>query len=133
MNINDKSDVNNNHNLNEYENSILENTTFYNMNIIEDSLSSIYLDNTFAAFKSIDYILLLIYSNKIKSIISYNLTLNNKINEIKNAHNYFIINIRHYFDSIKKIDLILTISYEENNLKIWDINFNSLVNLKNIN
>ena len=54
-------------------------------------------------------------------------------NEIKNNHNYYIINIRYYFDSINKRDLILSISCEDNNLKIWDISFNCLLNLKNIN
>ena len=129
MNTNDKN-YNTTNNLNESEKSKIEDITFDNNIITEDSFTTMLLDNTFEVFKSIDDILLLIYPNKNKSIISYNLTSNNNFNEIKNAHNYYITNIRHYFDLINKRDLILSISYEDNNLKIWNINFNCLINLK---
>ena len=109
-----------------------ENIEFSNV-IIEDVNSGIFLDNAITTFKSVNDILLLIYANKNNSIISYDLIYNDKINETKKAHDNYISNIRHYFDSINKRDLILSISFKDNNLKIWDITFNCLVNLKNIN
>ena len=72
-------------------------------------------------FKSINNILYFIYTNKNKSIISYNLIDNKKINEIKNAHNSTIINFRHYLDKDKKQDLVFSASLNRN-LKLWRIN-----------
>ena len=103
-------------------------------NLAKDSFADIYLDNTFVVFKSINDIISLIYSNKNKSIISYNLTSNKIINEIKNAHNNYITNFRHYLDNNNKRDLILSISYIDNNIKLWNINYyECLINIKNIN
>ena len=45
----------------------------------------------------------------------------------------YITNFRYYLDSINKRDLILSISGEDNNLKLWNINFECLLNIKNIN
>ena len=90
--------------------------------------------NTFSIFKSINDILYLIYSNKNKSIISYDLIQNKKINEIKNAHNEYITNFRYYLDKINLRDLILSISAYDNNIKLWNINnLNCLLHIKKIN
>ena len=105
----------------------------YLNNIENDSYAYTTLDNTFSVFKSIDNILYLIYSNKKKSIISYNLLKNNKEKEIKNAHDNYITNFRHYSDTNKR-DLIISISNEDNNLKLWDNKtWNCLLNIKKIN
>ena len=89
------------------------------------------LDNTFTVFKDINNLLCLVCSNQYKSIISYNLINNKMIKEIKNAHNDYITNIRHYLDSIKNRDLILSISSYDNYLKIWNFsNFENLFNIK---
>ncbi len=53
--------------------------------LVNDSYCYYNLDNTFTTFKSIDDILYLIYSNKINSIIFYNLVTFQKINEIKKS------------------------------------------------
>ena len=91
------------------------------------------LDNTFTVFNSIDGIIYLIYSNKKKSIITYNLIDNMKINEIKNAHKKFITNFRYYLDINKKRDLIISISEEDANIKLWEINtWKCILNLENI-
>ena len=117
------------------ENIDKKNTNFlFFKDIINDSYAFSALDNTISVFKSIDDILLLIYSNKNKSIIIYNLINLQKINEIKNAHDEYIINFRHYSYIFKKIDLILSISSTDNNIKVWNIqNLNCLLNIKNIN
>ena len=92
------------------------------------------LDNTFSVFKSIDNILYLIYSNKKKSIISYNLNNNKEIKEIKNAHEQYITNFRYYLDNINRKDLLISVSMHDNNIKLWNINnWECLLNIKNIN
>ena len=103
-------------------------------NIVEDVFAKTCLDNIFCLFKSINDILYLVYSNSQKSIISYNLINNQRINEIKNAHKEFIVNFRHYLDKIYNIDLIMSISSKDNNIKLWKIsNWECLLNLTNIN
>ena len=102
--------------------------------LTKDSYAHYALDNTFSIFKSINNILYIIYSNKKKSIISYNFMTNKKICEIKNAHNEYITNFRHYFDKINKLDLLISISSDDNNIKLWNINnWNIICNIKNIN
>ena len=107
-----------------------------NKNIIEivkDSYSNWRFDNTFCVFKSFNNFYYLIYANQQKSIISYDLINNKRINEIKKAHGKFISNFRHYLDKRNKRDLILSISCEDCNLKLWNIyNFECLLNLTNI-
>jgi len=105
------------------------------LNKISDDSNCIYwLDNTFTAFKSIDNILYLIYSNAKRSIISYNLVNNKKINEIKEAHSEQITNFRNYFDEINHRDLIMSISANDNNIKIWnEKNWECISNIKRIN
>jgi len=106
----------------------------FSQNVIKDSYSYYEIDNSFIVFKSINNILYLIYANKKFSIISYNLIDIKKINEIKNAHNIYITNFRHYLDNKNKKDLIISISSEDNNIKLWDIsNWELLHNFENIN
>ena len=103
-------------------------------NLVEYAYSKINMDNIFCIFKSINDILYLIYTNYQKSIISYNLIDNRKINEIKNAHKKFIINSRHYLDKKNNLDLIMSISSDDNNIKLWKTtNWECLLNLTNIN
>ena len=113
-----------------------KNIQFLN-NLIEtkdyDYFYSYYLENLFLIFKSINDILYLIYSNNDGSIISYDLKSFKKINEIKKAHNRKIINFRYYLDKENERDLIISISCEENNIKLWNIyNFECLFDFKNI-
>ena len=93
-------------------------------------------DNTFILFKSSQNLIHLIYSNLKKSIISYNLSNSNKfqiLTEIKNAHNDYIDNFRYVYDSKNKIDLLLSLSSGDNNIKIWNLkNWECLHNIKNV-
>ena len=101
--------------------------------LTEDSYVDYSFDNSFTVFNSINDILYLIYSNKDKSIISYDIINNIRLNEIKNAHNGLITNFRHYLDKMKKRDLILSLSTMDNNIKMWNVNnFECLTNIKNI-
>ena len=85
----------------------------YFRDLTEDSNCS-NINISFCVFKSINNIIYLIFANKNDSIISYNLTNFQKINEIKNAHNREIIGFRHCLDIINKRDLIISISTYNN-------------------
>ena len=107
-------------------------STYYSS--ISDAFSPCFLENSFIAFKSINNVFTLIYSNKNMSIISYNIIDNKKINEIKNAHKMYITNFRYYYDIINKRDLILSVSAFNNDIKLWNINsLECMLDLKNIN
>ena len=102
-------------------------------NLTNDSYSDILLDNTFCVFTSINKIVYAIYSSEKKSIIAVDLNNFKKIIEIKNAHNGYITNFRYHFDSKNLRDLILSISSNDNNIKIWNFhNWDCLVNLKDV-
>ena len=105
-----------------------------NINLVEDSYVKYSFDNTFCIFNSINNIIYLIYLNDKMFIISYDVINNKKINEIKNSHKSLISCFRHCLDNIQKRDLIMSISAEDNNLKIWNFqNFNCLLNILNVN
>ena len=91
-------------------------------NIISNAKIFGFIENSFIVFESIHKLLCLIYTNQKNSIISYDLAKNIKINEIKNAHKKSISNYRYCFDKIKKRELIISISLEDNNIKLWDFN-----------
>ena len=78
--------------------------------------------NSFCIFNSIDNILSLIYTDNFFSIIYYNIIDNKIINIIKKAHSKYISNFIHYLDNKNKRDLIISISCEDNHLKLWNIN-----------
>ena len=104
----------------------------YLKDITKDSFSYFYLDNTFVVFTSINNILTLIYTTKDKSIVSFDLIDNKKINTIKGAHKELITNLRHNLDKTNKKDLLLSISYDSN-IKLWDYNnLECLINIDNI-
>jgi len=106
----------------------------YFQEFTKDIYSSYYLDNTFCVFTSIYGILYLVYSNKSSSIIFYNLITNQRTNEIKNAHNDTISNIRNYTDKHNRRDLLLSVSANDNNAKLWNLyNWQCISNIKNIN
>ena len=44
-----------------------------------------------------------------------------KINEIKNAHNRNITSYNYILDNINKRDLVLSVSENDNNIKLWNI------------
>ncbi len=95
---------------------------FFLSNIITDSYSYYRFVDTFCVFYSINNILYLIYSDENNSIISYNLIDNKKINIIKNAHDKYICSFRYYLDNIEMRDLVMSISSDDNNIKLWNIN-----------
>ena len=106
----------------------------YSKELIGSYNSNIINDNTFCVFKSFNELVLLIYSNDNKSLIIYDLNKDQIINKIRNAHKEDITNFRHYIDKINKRDLVISISFEDNTIKLWNIrNFECLLTLNNIN
>ena len=103
-------------------------------NISNDAYSKYIKDNSFIVFTSHNDIIYLIYTDLYESIISFNLISQKKICEIKNAHNKYITNFRYYFDEVNKRDLIISISLDGNDLKLWNVyNFSCLLFIKKIN
>ena len=94
----------------------------YSVSIIKDAYGYYEMDNTFIVFNSFNGISHIIYVKENNSIINYNLTEEYIIAEIKNPHEKMITNFNHYLDKIKKIDLIMSISAEDCNIKIWNLN-----------
>ena len=93
------------------------------LELISDIVTDSYCENfnnTFCVYKSINNILILIYSNKNKSFICLNLENGEKICEIKN--NSFITGYSHFTDIVNKRDLLLTISASSNDVKLWNMN-----------
>jgi WD40 repeat protein len=106
----------------------------YSFQITDNSYGCFDLDNTFTVFKKIYNKLYLVYSTKYKSIVCYNLDEFQKISEIKNHHKKYITNLRHFQDKTKKLDLIISISDRDNNLRLWNIyNWECILNIININ
>ena len=103
-------------------------------NLTKNSYSDYGLDNTFTIFKSINDILYLIYSNKNKSIICFDLFRESIIAELKYCHDENITNFKHYLDEINKRDIIMSISNEDNNIKLWNVNnWECILNIQNVN
>ena len=101
--------------------------------LTKESYSDDISDNTFTVFKSTKDLFYLIFSNKNKSIIGYDINEKKRVIEIKNAHNEHITNFRHYLDNIYKRDLVLSISYSDKNIKIWNIaTWECLLSIANI-
>ena len=109
----------------------------FNVEFIEEICKDVYAlldkDNSFCVFKSIHGIFCIVYPTIDYSIIFYDIINKIKIVEIKKAHNSYIIELRHYLDNIDKFNkrnLILSVSYDDRNVKIW--NFNNLECIFNI-
>ena len=90
--------------------------------VTKNSYGCFDLDNTFDVFRTVNDLLMLVYSTKSKSIICYDLVNFCILTEIKRSHNTFITNIRHFINKNNKMDIIISISDRDNNLKVWDIN-----------
>ena len=88
----------------------------------------------FTAFKSVYDNLYIVFSNKNRTIICYDLIQKKIITEIKNSHEKYISNLKHFYDKSNKIDYIMSMSYKDNNIKLWNVrNWKCILNLKNVN
>ena len=104
------------------------------LDIAPDSYASTTIDNSFTVFKSINEILYLVYVNENKSFISYDLDKQKKMAEIKSIFKTNITNFKHFLDKKKKRDLIMTMSLEGNNIKVFNVsNWECICQLNNVN
>ena len=88
------------------------------------------LDNSFAIFKPKNGQLYLIYP-LLNSFICFDIIDEEIVTVIKNAHEFYVLNFRYIYDSFSKRDLVQTISGEDNNIKLWNIeNWECLLNLR---
>ena len=104
------------------------------LNLAQDSYSDWGLDNVFTAFTTIDKTPLLVYATEDKSLVFFSLYQMKVVNTIKKAHNDYITNIHHLYDEQEKKDIIMSVSAEDNHIKLWNVsNFKLYSKFKNIN
>lgn len=89
--------------------------------ITKDSFAHSAIVNTFLTFKSLDDIFYLIYATLDNAIICYDMEKQKTIRTLKSYHNEFVTNFRHYLDEKNKRDLIMSISKDDNNIRVWNI------------
>ena len=99
---------------------IPENTYMTSIDIIKKNYCMYDLDNSFSIFKLKNGHLYIVYP-LLNSFLCFDLIDEVLIATIKNAHDFYVLNFRYLYDSFTKRDLIQTISGEDNNLKLWDV------------
>ena len=102
--------------------------------LTEDSYSHWGIDNTFTVFTSLSNISYLVYATEEYSIRFYNLNEQKLVKEIENAHiEEQVTNFRHFVDRIKKRDILMSISADSRNVRLWDIkNWELITNITKI-
>ena len=97
----------------------ISNISLYS-DITKDSYTC-FFNNTFIVFKTIDNLFYLVFRTKNSSIICLDLYRQKTITEIKFINNENITAFYHYLDEKNKMDLVMTISSMNNNLRIWNV------------
>ena len=102
--------------------------------MIKDSFSNELLDNTSIIVKTLDDLLLIIYTKEDNAIVCYNIINQQKVNEVRKTHDKRITNLRYYSQTINRINLMLSLSSDDNNIKVWNIaNFECILDLGKVN
>ena len=102
--------------------------------LIKNSFSDWVFENSFLIFKSFYGFYFLVYATEQKSIIFYNLIHFQVISEIKEAHKEYITNFSHCFSKNLNMDIIMSTSKSDNNIKLWNVsNNNCILNLSKVN
>ena len=120
LSLNKDKNNSNNININSYD-------------IINDSFCPIEIENSFIIFESVKKIPYIIYATKDKSIVCYNLKKKKIKNIIPNSHIEFISSFYYCINTIIQKELIMSISYKDTNLKIWNFkNWQCIIDIKNV-
>jgi len=102
--------------------------------LCNNSFSDFGLDYTFTVFNSKENIAYLVYSTNDISLIILDLTEMKLFRKIEKAHSRYISNIHHFYDDKTNSDIIMTVSYENNNIKLWDLcSSDVILNIKKVN
>ena len=106
----------------------------FKTDLIKDSYANSLSDNTSLIVKTIDDLLLIIYVRRDNTIVCYDIINNQKVNEVRKTHDKIITNLRYYPDTYNHINLMISLSLDDNNLKVWNIgNFECILDLKGVN
>ena len=91
------------------------------------------LNNTFVVFRTKDNLLYLVFSDINKNIIFFDLISNKTVCTIKKAHKDYITNFRYFLDKKNFRDLLLSISADDRNIKLWNSNtYECILNIEKI-
>ena len=102
-------------------------------NVVNKSFVKYYGDNNFVVFESLNGEILLVYTSLNNTMVVYDIENDKIIKSIKDAQKSQISNLRHIRDNIIKRDLLLSISDNTKNIKVWDIsNGNCILNLSKV-
>ena len=102
-------------------------------NLAKGNFSELGLEIKCLIFKSIDGLNLIIYSDENKSLVCYDINNSQKVNEVHNAHEKEITYLNHYSEKKNRINLMLSLSGIDSNLKVWNVsNFECLYNFTKI-
>ena len=109
--------------------------SYYIKDLSAKSYNCYSVDKTFIIFKAINTITYIVYATKDVSIICYSLNNEQIISEISNAHEReYITNFSHLYNKKTNSDIIMSISGDNNNIKLWNfLNWDCILNLKNVN
>ena len=121
MSSNSKNQIGNNYSLSNKNKDNPKYIKFFK-NLVKNPLNV----KNLIIFKSIYNEFIMIYQDENRSIVSYNLEDYKKIIEIKNSNKY-INEINYYLDKSYKRDLVVEISMERNNIKLWNANIWELI------
>ena len=112
------------------ENTPEQNHPFISIDIIKQNYCMYDLDNSFVIFKPKNGHLYIVYP-LLENFLCFDLIDEKIIATVKKAHEFYVLNFRYLYDPFLKKDLILTISGEDNNIKLWDIEtWECLINIK---
>ncbi len=104
-----------------------------NFPLITDAFDRPKSNNLFTVFKSFENYLVLIYCDYENRMISYDLERFKVFNKVDNKHSEMVQCIKHFKDEKNKKDLIISISPDNYNLKLWEASkLLCLLNLENI-
>ena len=92
----------------------------FSSDIIKNSFANYSYESSFFVFKSINNQLELAYTTKEKKLIIYDINSKNELFKSEERHNNYITNIKHIYDKTNKMDIVMTISKKDNNIKIWN-------------
>ena len=107
----------------------ISNNFMTSIDLIKKNYCMFDLDNSFATFKLKNGQLYIVYPH-LNSFHCFDIYDETLVTTIKNAHNFFVLNFRYLYDSFSKRDLIQTISGEDNNIKLWNVeNWECLVDI----